>query len=306
MDFVPTYERRVTASDEGSDWLYIDPKQRAHRRVEIDVVPDKAQKIRIQHLDRDMRGKSEWVPVARAKVPWELREAYLSTMAMWEMASQHHPPTAHSDMAIQMVGTYLDDSVAEIYGNGAAGILEIRDIATLSRITKMPERELTGHPDSFRDESWFVPWPTALEVMRSLCALDPRPAMELLAQRRADERRYAMNVAKSGDPWWTAEANEGDKHAGRARQWHESKTESTRFLRELVDGGHPSLADDFIELREMYLDYVRIMPTAISRIRMIPAQISQSTADELQRLTDRPLPRSAEILGGEPPDPSAM
>lgn len=306
MDFVPTYERRVTASDEGSDWLYVDPKQRTHHRVEIDVVPDRAQKIRIQHLDRDMRGKSEWVPVARAKVPWELREAYLSTVAMWDAASQHRPPTAHSDVAIHVLGTYLNERVAEIYGNGATGVLEIRDIAALARITMTPERELSGHPDSFQDEAWFVPWPTTLEVMRALCALDPRPVMELLARRRAEERLHAMDVAKNGDPWWEAEADEGDRHAGRIRRWRESKTESTRFLHELVNGGHPSLAEDFIELREMYLDFIRIMPAAVGRIRMIPAQVSQSMADELQRLTDRPLPRSAEILGGDPPDPSAV
>ena len=79
MDFTPTYERRVTAEDEGSDWLYVDPRNRSRHRVEIDVVPDRAQKIRIQHLDRDMRGRSEWVPIGRAKVPWELRDAYLAT-----------------------------------------------------------------------------------------------------------------------------------------------------------------------------------------------------------------------------------
>lgn len=83
MDFTPTYERRVTAKDEGSDWLYVDPTDRSRHRVKIDVVPDRAQKIRIQHLDRDMRGRSEWVPIGRAKVPWELRDAYEATEEMW-------------------------------------------------------------------------------------------------------------------------------------------------------------------------------------------------------------------------------
>lgn len=134
MEFV--YERRATSEDEGDDWLYVDPRTRTQHRVEIDVVPDKARRIRIQHLDRDMRGKAEWVPIARVKVPWRLREQYESTRAVWEAAEQHRPPTSHHDAALVLLDRYVDERVTELYWNG---ILQVQDIAELSAVTGISE-----------------------------------------------------------------------------------------------------------------------------------------------------------------------
>lgn len=294
-----TYERRVTPEDEGTDWLYVDPATKSAHRVEIDVVPDKAQRIRIQHLDRDMRGKTEWVPIARAKVPWDLRDDYQRMLESWRKAEQHRPPTGHREAAVLLFETYLHPSVAEIYYTGVEGVLVIRDVSELARLTELPEEQITGHEDAFHDDALYVPWPTTLLVLRALCRVNPRPALELLSQRRADDDVWKQQVARDGDPWWVQQAREGDRHAKRLQRWADIEEESITFLRWLVDASSPSLADDFLTLREMYLDFVKIMPDAVARIRMVPAQISQDMAERLQELAERPLPASAGLLGAE-------
>lgn len=158
---------------------------------------------------------------------------------------------------------------------------------------------LTEHPDSFVDDALYVPWPTTLRVLRCLCESDPQPALEMLAQRRASAQEYAQQVARYGDPEWVQEARNGNRYAKRIRRWHETEQECIRFLNELVDAGHDNLAEDFLLLREMYLDLVRVAPAVISRVRMVRAQLSIDLANELQRLVDRPLPRSAELFGAE-------
>ncbi|WP_091226831.1 hypothetical protein [Microbacterium sp. 3J1] len=294
------HERRVTSADEGTDWLYVDPKDGSQHRVEIDVVPDKAHKIRVQHLDRDMRGKSEWVPIGRAKVPWELRDAYQATVDLWRAAEQHRPPTSHGEAAVLLFDSLVHPGVAEIYYNGAAGILVVRNVDELLKISRLTAEELRSHPDSFEDDGVLhVPWPTTLNVLKALCQRRPRPALELLAQRRADDDAWKQQIARDGDPWWVQGAREGDRYAKRLRRWGEIEEESIAFLHWLVDADSPSLADDFLRLREMYLDFVNIVPEAVSRIRMIPAKISQDMALRLQELADRPLPASAGLLGAE-------
>lgn len=292
-----TYERRVTPEDEGTDWLYVDPTRRSSHRVEIDVVPEKAHRIRIQHLDRDMRGKSEWVPIARAKVPWELRDDYLATMETWRRAEQHRPPSGHRDVAVILLETYLHPSVAEIYYTGVEGILIVRDLNELARLTEIPEERLTEHEDSFQDDALYVPWPTTLSVLRALCRLDPRPALELLSQRRADDDVWKQQVARDGDPWWVQEAREGNREAKRMQRWTDIEEESISFLNWLVDAGSPTLAEDFLTLREMYLDFVNIVPDAVARIRVVPAKLSQDMAARLLDLAARPIPTSAGLLG---------
>ncbi|GEC76442.1 hypothetical protein GCM10010213_25700 [Microbacterium maritypicum] len=297
-----TYERKVTADDEGTEWLYVDPVSKSSHRVDIDVVPEKAHRIRVQHLDRDMRGKSEWVPIRRAKVPWALREEYEKSVALWRAAEVHRPSTAYFEIALLLLDTYLQPEVAEMYGNGATGILVIRDRARLSRITRIETGELKAHPDTFEDGDVYAPWPTTLRVLKAVCRLDPQPAMTLLGQRRADETRFAQGIAQEGDPWWMQGARDGDKWAARIKHWHNLETEEIAFLRDLVDAEEPTLAEDFLKLREMYLDFVRLTPDAVARIRMIPAQRSQRVADTIEELAARPLPRSAELIGAEPPD----
>ncbi len=294
-----TYERRVTPEDEGSDWLYVDPTRKSFHRVEIDVVPEKAHRIRIQHLDRDMRGKSEWVPIARAKVPWELRDDYQRMLETWRRAEQHRPPTGHREAAVLLFETYLDPSVAEIYYTGVEGVLVIRDVSELTRLTELREEQLTGHEDAFHDDALYVPWPTTLAVLQALCLLNPRPALELLSRRRADDDVWRQQIARDGDPWWVQQAREGDRLAKRLQRWAGIEEESIAFLHWLVDAGSPSLADDFLRLREMYLDFVNIVPDAVSRIRLVPAKISQDMAARLQELAERPLPASAGLLGAE-------
>lgn len=303
MEFTPSYERRVTAADEGTVWLYVDPSSHARHRVEIDSVPDKAHRIRIQHLDRDMGGKAEWVPIRRAKVPWQLREDYEATVGLWRAAEQHRPPSGHRDVALLLIDTYLDANVAEIYYAGVEGILVIYDLAELASISGLSEEELSGHEDAFEDGALYVPWPTTLLVLKTMCRLQPRPALELLSQRTADDAVFRQRVARDGDPWWVQEAREGNREAKRMQRWTEIEDESISFLIGLVDAGSPSLAEDFLQLREMYLDFVNIVPEAISRIRMVPAKISQDMAIRLQELADRAIPQSAGLLGAQTRQP---
>jgi hypothetical protein len=249
-----------------------------------------------------MRGKTEWVPIARAKVPWALEREYEATLAVWAAAERHSPPSGHRDVASLLLDAYLNPSVAEIYYNGAAGILVVYDVAELARLTKLSEAEIRAHQDSFEDEALFAPWPTTLAVLKALCRLHPRPALELLSQRRADDDAWRQKVARDGDPWWVQEAREGNREAKRMRRWSEIEEESIEFLHWLVDADSPSLAEDFLLLREMYMDFVSIVPDAISRIRVVPAKISQDMAVRLQELADRPIPQNAGLLGAEPRD----
>lgn len=154
-----------------------------------------------------------------------------------------------------------------------------------------------AHEDAIEDDAIYLPWPTTLAVLKALCRRNPGPALELVGERRRDELKHAQRVAKEGDPWWVEAAREDDPNGRRVKQWHDFEVEGLVILRTLVDDDRAGLADDFLELRQMYLDFVRLAPVAVGRIRMIPAQRSQRVADELEALADRPLPRSAELSG---------
>ncbi|WP_261165747.1 hypothetical protein [Microbacterium sp. Marseille-Q6965] len=300
MDFTPTYERKPTPEDEGTDWLYILPgKGRKQHRVEISVVPDKAHKIRIQHVDRDMGGKTEWVPIGRAKVPWALRDDYLATEECWDKLASHMPPTAQSDVAGVLISIYLNERVAKPVGNGGTGILEVHDAEALQRACGVTEAELISHPDTFIDGSIYVPWPLTEKVVAGLCRREPHHAVQLLAEWNRLEEEKSLKRARDGDPWWLDDAREGDRYARRLQQWDERNAETIRYLRTLLGGGSPDLAEDFLTLRRMYLDLVRLMPAATSRIRMVRAQVSENLAAEIEALVERPLPASAHLLGAD-------
>ncbi|WP_188756139.1 hypothetical protein [Microbacterium album] len=301
MDFKATYERKPTPDDEGSDWLYRDPTTKRTHRVEIDVVPDQARKIRIQHLDRDMRGKSEWVPIGRAKVPWAVADDYLATVAMWARAERHRPGAAKSDLAARLLAVYVDERVAGIYYNGASGIIEIHDVPELARLCGLPPEALVEHEDTFTDGATYAPWPTTELVVKRLVARDPQPASEHLASLRADDLRSAKRTMMDGDPWWVSPTWDDDPTAQRLRQWNEQDATTRKYLSQLLDDETPGLAEDFLTLRQMYLDLVRLMPHATERIRMTRARISEALAEEIERLVARPLPPSAALLGADEP-----
>lgn len=299
MNFTAAHARTPAVSDEGTDWLYIVPGSKRLLRVEIVVVPDGARKVRIQHLERDQGGKTEWVPVGRLKVPWRLRERYMETAATWERAEKHAPSGPVRDIALQLFPEYVDEAVADIYYNGAGGILEIFDLPALARISGMSEDKIRAHEDTFDEEATYVPWPTLERILRKLCKDAPHAAMQLYVTQRHYLQGYTRRQVEAGDPWWVDPYEEDRPLARKAERWRDDLKVGAEFLRSLLDADEPGLADDFIELKRMYLETIRLLPRTVDRLRMNPAQRSQMLADELERHYGRPLPRSAEVLGDE-------
>jgi hypothetical protein len=199
MDFTPTNERKPTRADEDTDWLYRNPATKRTHRVEIDNVPDNARRIRTQHLDRDMSGVSEWVPIGRAKVPWDLADDYSQTVTMWDRAARHAPDAAKTDMTLLLLGTYIDESIAGLHYNGSTGILEIHRIDELAKLCGLPAETILGHEDTFSDGATYVPWPITERVLKALVARDPKPAAERLSKLRGDALHYGHQALTDGD-----------------------------------------------------------------------------------------------------------
>ncbi|MEW1706591.1 hypothetical protein AB0230_05035 [Microbacterium sp. NPDC089190] len=285
------HRRPLATQDEGADWLYRDVPKRVYRRVVLLVVPSDAPKrVRIQHLDPEMRGTAEWVPAARLEVPWEARGVYLVAVDALHRLQSHAPKTLVTDLASRLLPGYIHPGTADLYYNGAGGVLEIFDVQTFRAEVGEDVQSLMGHPDSIVDDHRaFIPWPALERILVALIEADPDPAMRLLDELTREQERFDLTVDRDGPRWWMLD-DEDSHEAARLRQWHERDLETIATLRRWLNLDTPSLAESYIELRGMYTDLAAIVQAAIPRVQMDRSQKSARLAKRMAELLDRPLP----------------
>ncbi|MDT3331418.1 hypothetical protein Q9S78_12145 [Microbacterium sp. KSW-18] len=280
-------------SDEGSQWLYWDPKPRRWHRVELLTVPSpNAKRVRVQHIDRDMGGSAEWVPAARCKARWSDRDEYLSRAERWRLIEKLAPPTHVSDIAQAVIDMYVDDSVAEIRG---AGVMVVRDLNRLEDSCGISPEIMVSGGTAFEEKgAWMIPWASAEQVVVGMCSRDPAPALRLLDDEVRRHHSFDRLVDEDGPRWWQRidELSEEDKRfAHRTRIGHEGRLAATQQLRDWLDPAEaPGLAQAYIELRGMYSDVIAAANEARPRLLMDRTFISKRIADRLKELTSRPTP----------------
>lgn len=283
--------RPLVAQDEGADWLYWDVGKRVFRRVVLLAVPSDAPKrVRVQHLDPEMKGGAEWVPAGRLQVPWDAREDYFTALEMLNRLESHAPTTRVIDTASLLLPDYIQPEVADFHRNGAGGVLEVIDVAAFVAILGDDAERLMDHPDSFIGTSRaFLPWPAVERILIALIEANPQPAMRLLDQRTKQQEEFDRQIDEEGERWWMSDEETGVQ-ARRLRQWHEGDLETVALLRRWLSAETPTLAESYIELRGMYTDLAEIVRRAIPRIKMDRSQIAARLAARMEELVDRPMP----------------
>lgn len=289
MDGGLVYERKPVPADEGDDWLYYEPPTKKWYRVALLVVPEEAQRIRIQHLDSGMKGKAEWVPVKRLRVPWPLRERYHATNAAWDRLYGHDPEDAARDAADHVLMTLLDESIATMLLNSAA--MEIHDLPALSRIVKVDETELTAHPDTISEEGiTYVPWSVTSRVVQSLCIRDPAPIVEYLDAEERELRERELTQLSEGGAWYDDESYDDDRFALRARRWRVRGAEMRQILRQWVDAESPGVSQKYQQLRNRYVELTLALLPALDQLSRIRSKKSDQIAAEIREIIEKPVP----------------
>lgn len=283
--------RPLVTQDEGADWLYWDVGKRVFRRVVLLAVPSDAPKrVRVQHLDPEMKGRAEWVPAGRLQVPWDAREPYLAAVEMLNRLESHAPKTLVIDAVAYLLSDYVEPRVADLYWNGAGGVLAIKDLDAFVRILGDDAERLMEHADSFIGPSRaFLPWPAAERILIALIEANPQPAMRMLDQRTEQQHQFDRLVEEEGPRWWMSD-DEDSTEARRLRQWHENDLETITTLQRWLSPETPSLAESYIELRGMYTDLAAIIEEAIPRVRMGRSQTADRLVARMTELINRPLP----------------
>lgn len=283
--------RPISTQDEGTDWLYRDVAKRRYRRVALLAVPSDAPKrVRVQHLDPEMRGAAEWVPAGRLEVPWETKEAYLAAVDALQRLESHAPKSLVTDLVSRVLPDYIDPRTAGLLSNGAGGVLEILEVVAFRAAVGEGAQPLMEHPDAIlSDDRAFLPWPAFERVLRALIKADPDPAMRLLDELTREQESFDRTVDREGPRWWMLD-EETSLEAKRLRQWHENDLETIATLRRWLSLDKPSLAESYVELRGMYTDLAAIVRAAIPRVEMDRSQKSARLAKRMAELVDRPMP----------------
>jgi hypothetical protein len=280
-----------SSADVGSEWLSWDPGATTWRLVEIlEAAGPKPQRIRVQHLDVDMGGKSEWVPSKRLHVPASLREEYLASLAVYDRLASEAPPAHVSDVALLVLAECVPSSIADMDQTGAQGIVRISDVVALTAVAGTSVEELCDHEKALVDGSkWYLPWSATQTLLCALVRLHPEPAMRLLDQMTRRRQRFDLRVADQGEPWWMNE-DQAEGWARRLDQWHDAELDQIEALRYWLNRKHPSLAESYLELKKLHAEMVAAINEAIPRIKMVRAHKSIQLARHLEDLANRPAP----------------
>ncbi len=284
------FRRSLAREDEGTDWLYRDVPKRLYRRVVLLVVPSDAPKrVRIQHLDPEMKGSAEWVPAGRLKVPDGLAAEYLASVAAVDRVAAHAPGTAITDLAETVLSKYLPRRVASMEFTSLMGALSVVDLGALAELTGLEADKLTNHADAIAaDDGWLLPWPTVERVVVALLHRNPGPGVVVLDELIQRRQAFDRLVEEEGERWWMRD--DAPSSARGPRKWHDMQTEQLRQLRQWLDQDQPTLAQSYLELRGLHTEMVAALREAIPRVRMGRSQTAYRIADRMQELVDRPTP----------------
>ncbi|KXZ60818.1 hypothetical protein Mlaev_01069 [Microbacterium laevaniformans] len=282
----------IGPSSEGEDWLYWDVPARTWRRVVLLVVPSEAPKrVRIQHLDPKKRGAAEWVPAARLRVPWAKREGYLASEDRWANAGRHAPSTPTTDAAMVVLAAHAPESLADLAGNGAAGIMQVFDVDELSRLSGVDVVRLATDQDAFvESDVLHLPWPQTEQVLIGLCRRNPLPVLQWLRAEAAREQAAAEARGDSERRDDTELDTNDHPDARRYRQWRDSARERRQTIERWLSVDSPSLASRYLELERMYQELAEEVSSALPRIVASRSQVANDQAQRLRDLLGRDLP----------------
>ncbi|WP_187662282.1 hypothetical protein [Microbacterium sp. Nx66] len=287
MEFV--YERLPAPADEESDWLYWDPPRKRWHRVILLAVPESPTRVRIQHLDADMRGKAEWVPARRCKVPWRLRDAFDATQAAWTRLASHDPEAPYRRAAEFVTLELLEESTATPALRSAA--LEVADLDQLSAATGIAKRELAGHPDTIvEDDITHVPWPTVARVVQELCRRYPDVITSYVHERDREEHELGVRRQAEGGAWYDDETFADDRFAKRVKRWAREDEAARRILMQWADVDVPGIASRYAELRDRHIELTLALLPALDQLSRIRSNKSDLIAAEIRAIIDQPLP----------------
>lgn len=264
------HARKPVPNDQGDDWLLWDPQAKVHRRVQLDEVPgSRAQRVRVQHLDIDMAGKREWTPSGRCVVPISLEEAYLATRKMWETVGRHRPPLAAVEIAYAVFNQTLDSEVADVFGNLARGILEVRDLDRLLALSGLGREPIAGVDETFVESgTTYAPWPVTLLVARELCRRYPKRMLEYVAHEEAALIQVYLSIARNASLTSLSTAGEREQKLVQAEADARRDFSHTRHtIATWCSGDVPDLGEEYLQLRSCYEELVAAVLPALGQFR---------------------------------------
>ncbi|MGF6886352.1 hypothetical protein ABIA39_000319 [Nocardia sp. GAS34] len=171
----------------------------------------KPPRVLVKFTDNRFEGRSEWVPPARLKVPWDQAEEWLAREERWATlrdgseyirgTTEHH--------ALDMLEDDLPGyDLVEFLYNSNAGILRIHDVDALAEDLGLDREFIVGDPASFvvdDDGSLLVPWRVTQVIAKSLARKFADVVVAQIEQREEEARRHNQWGYASSTGWISAE-----------------------------------------------------------------------------------------------------
>lgn len=278
--------RSPVPDDEGSDWLYWEPKTRRWRHVEVVSVPTvNPHRVKVQYLDSDGRSRAEWAPARRLRVPWERREAYLEREARWSRVSGHTVNGWERNAAWTVLWLSAPSEVADLHEGGAGGVLDVGDLQELSRLTGIAGEDLTDHADSFVEVGhWYLPWPSTVVVVAALGQRHSKELIEIVASEVREVRRSRLEaIEESAEYIYGTLTQRSEVVTEYLANMPAGYDVRHRALLRWAEAETPGLADEFAALSRRYDELATAVLPALSQLR---SRRTQKATEIEQRIRD--------------------
>jgi hypothetical protein len=156
-------------------------------------------RVQVKFLEDEYEGAVDWVPLGRLKVPWDDRGPYLAEEDRWSRINgRTRPPALERDAAWEVFRLTVDSDIADLFYNGAAGVLEIRQMNDLVDVSGMPRSVIMSAEATFSaDGITYAPWPMTKLIARTLASAHPGPILQTLAAEEVEARKRAFDSAYS-------------------------------------------------------------------------------------------------------------
>jgi hypothetical protein len=190
--------------EQGQRWAYRSGRQVvSFTEVEVRVVALKERRVKVEWVEDQFAGKTKWIPMSRLEVLWKdlapyadsdrkSRDLYRASVIPRE--TDHAAEHAFNLVLPEAVGTYL-----------TRGVLEVHEQATLTTLSGLEAPDLLSHPATLlEDDSVFLPWPTALRVLRGIASRHPEALIEDIQSER--QRMLRESVLGQDTPDWLQRA----------------------------------------------------------------------------------------------------
>jgi hypothetical protein len=178
-------------------------------------------------------GDVDWVPIGRLKVPWDERGPFLAEEDRWTLINgRTRPPALERDAAWEVFRLTVDPDIADLFYNGAAGVLEIHQMNDLVEVTGTPRSVIMSFEAAFSaDGVTYVPWAMTKMLARSLATAHPGAILRVLAEEEVEERRRAFESAYRTTGYASREEVEARalEAFGKVMEYHRPRHELLRW-----------------------------------------------------------------------------